>query len=373
MKIVGSYGLKLLLLIQVLLLGLTSLAWPVRLTIKDVAHVQGLRENQLLGYGLVVGLQGTGDSRYSGVTSKTMANMLEKFGLNLTNRDFASRNAAAVMVTTTLMPFMRGGDRLDVHISSIGDAKSLQGGTLLMTPLFAGNQTIYAYAQGPVSVGGYYAGTRSQSIQKNVTTVGVISSGAIVEKSVDSSFIEKQQLKLTLERTDFELASAVVQAINSQFGGQVASTTNATDIAITIPPQQQNDPVGFIAKTLDLSINVDEQPRVVVDERTGTIVVGGDVKISKVAISHGGLHIAIAGETQVVQPLPLSLGHTVVAENLSLRTDEQKGELVSLPAGTTIDELVRALNTVGTLPRDIMVILQNLRTVGALHASILAR
>ncbi len=373
MKRCDHRALSIILLMQVLLPGLVSLAGAIELTIRDVAHVQGLRENQLLGYGLVVGLQGTGDSRYSGVTSKTMANMLEKFGLNLTNRDFSSRNAAAVMVTTTLMPFMREGDRLDVHISSIGDAKSLQGGTLLMTPLFAGNETIYAYAQGPVSVGGYYAGTRSQSIQKNVTTVGVISSGAIVEKMVNSTFIENEKLKLTLDRTDFSLAAAVVQAINKQFGMNVASTNNATDIAITIPEQQQNDPVGFIAKALALPLNVDEQPRVVVDERTGTIVVGGDVKISKVAISHGGLHIAIAGETQVVQPLPLSLGQTVVAENLSVRTDEQKGELVSLPAGTTIDELVRALNTVGTLPRDIMVILQNLRTVGALHASILAR
>lgn len=367
-----QYQLIFIVTVLILTAGI-KVSHAIAVTIGDVTHIQGLRENQLIGYGLIVGLQGTGDSRYSQVTSKTMANMLEKFGLNLNNRDFSSRNSAAVMVTATLMPFMRSGDRLDVHISSIGDAKSLQGGTLVMTPLIAGNQEIFAYAQGPISVGGYYVGTRTQSIKKNITTVGVISGGAIVEKAVDAKFIYQDQLKLTLDRTDFALAAQIVSTINQQYGMAVASTSNATEIELQLPNDYKQDPVGFIAKTLKLGITTDEKPSIVVDERTGTIVVGGDVRLEKVAISHGGLHIAIAGETKISQPMPLTLGQTVVAEELSLRADERRGEVVSLPAGATIDELVRALNAVGTLPREIMVILQNLKTIGALHAKIVTR
>jgi flagellar P-ring protein precursor FlgI len=345
----------------------------VEVRLRDCAHIQGLRENAVIGYGLVVGLQGTGDSRNSIVTLRSMANMLEKFGMDMTQKDFAAKNSAAVMVTATLMPFVRSGDKLDVSISSMGDAKSLQGGTLMMTALYAGNHQIYATAQGPVSVGGYYVGQSSQSIQKNVTTGGIISNGGIVEKAVDSEFLKDNKFTLTLARTDFVLANQVLKRIEGQYGANVAQTLNGTEIVITLPGEYQAKPAAFIADLLNLSVPQENDARVVIDERTGTVVIGGDVRISKVAVSHGSLHIAIAGETKVSQPLPFTMGQTVVAEQLSIRGDEAKGKLVVLPEGTSIEELVRALNALGTLPRDIIVILSNLKAVGALHGTIITR
>lgn len=352
---------------------LASPAHALECKLQDVAQIQGLRENQLIGYGLVVGLPGSGDSRNSPVTSRSMANLLEKFGLNLAQKDFSARNIAAVMVTATLLPFTREGERVDVGIASIGDAKSLMGGTLLMTPLLAGNQKVYAVAQGSVSVGGYYVARGRQEIQKNVTTVGTISNGAIVEKSVESDFLKGNQFTLTLERSDFILANQVVDAIEKKYGAGTAKTVNGRDVALVIPSSFQDKAVAFIAELLALPVSEAETNRVVIDERTGTVVVGGEVKISKVAITHGSLHIAIAGDTQISQPLPLTLGQTVVAQQLALRADEEKGPLVSLPAGATIEELVRSLNLLGTLPRDVVVILQNLKAAGALHAQIVAR
>jgi flagellar P-ring protein FlgI len=326
-----------------------------------------------MGYGMVVGLQGTGDSRNSILTSQSMANILEKFGLNPSQKDFAAKNCAAVMVTANLSPIVRVGDKVDVGISSIGDAKSLQGGTLLMTALYAGNQKIYANAQGPVSVGGYYAAIQNQSIKKNVTTAGVISNGAIVEKNVDAVFMKEKQLVFTLNQNDFILASQVIKCLNDHFGANTAKSINGADVEITIPDNYSNSAVDFIAEALALKINHEGRSRVVVDERTGTVVVGGDVKISKVAITHGGLHIAIAGETVVSQPNSFSQGRSVVAENLSIRTDEAKSQLVVLPGNATIEQLVQALNAVNTLPRDVIVILENLKAVGALHAEIVVR
>ncbi|MEW6517289.1 MAG: flagellar basal body P-ring protein FlgI [candidate division FCPU426 bacterium] len=358
-------------------LGIALCCWTqavaVEVKLGDMVRIQGLRENQVLGYGVVVGLQGTGDSRGSWLTSRSLANMLEKFGLNFTERELLTRNAAAVMVTATLNPFVREGDRVDVNIASVGDAKSLQGGTLLLTSLAAGNQKTYASAQGPVSVGGYYTGTSRQSIQKNITTVGVIPGGAIVEQAVDAVFLKENRFIFNLERTDFVLANQVVTQLVKKFGLGTARTVNGTDIEISIPDAFQPNPVGFIAEALQLTVEVPEAARVVIDERTGTVVIGGEVRISKAAVSHGGLHIAISGETKISQPLPLTLGHTVVAEELSLRADERERGLMVLPEGTTIEELVRALNAVGTLPRDTVVILENLKALGALHAQVLVR
>jgi flagellar P-ring protein precursor FlgI len=345
----------------------------VDVRLRDCSHIQGLRENALMGYGLVVGLQGTGDSRNSLVTLRAMANMLEKFGLEITQTDFVSRNTAAVMVTATLAPFVRPGDKLDVSISSLGDAKSLQGGTLLMTALYAGNHLVYATAQGPVTVGGYYVGQSTQQIQKNVTTGGVITNGGIVEKVVDSEFIKDNKVILTLERTDFVLANQVVKKIEAKYGTGVAQTANGTEVVLALPTEFQTKPAAFIAEILDVTVPMDNDARVVIDERTGTVVIGGDVRISKVAVSHGSLHIAIAGDTKISQPLPFTLGQTVVAEQLSIRADERKGNLVVMPEGTSIEELVRALNALGTLPRDIIVILTNLKAVGALHGTIITR
>jgi len=365
---------------SILLLGLASwlAAWPtaagaVDALLRDVSRIQGLRENQLIGYGLVVGLQGTGDSRNSAVTSRSLANMLEKFGMDLSQRDFTTKNTAAVMVTATLAPFVQSGDRIDVAIASLGDAKSLQGGTLLMTPLRTGNEQVYAVAQGPITVGGYYVGQSGQSIQKNVTTAGYLSNGAIVEKSVTAEFLQNNRFALKLERTDFVLASRVVKSLNDKFGAGTAKTVNGTDIEMLIPDLYRDRPAAFIAEAQSLSIPQDTEANIVIDERTGTVVVGGDVRISKVAISHGSLHIAIAGQTRVSQPLPFTLGHTVTSEDLSVRADEAKGNLMVMPEGTSIEALVRALNTIGTMPRDVIVILQNMKAAGALHGRLITR
>lgn len=354
-------------------LMLTSPAYAVDVRLRDCSHIQGLRENALLGYGLVVGLQGTGDSRNSQVTLKAMANMLEKFGMDLTQRDFVSRNTAAVMVTANLMPFVRPGDKLDVSISSLGDARSLQGGTLLMTALYAGNHLVYVTAQGPVAVGGYHAGQSSQQIQKNVTTGGIIANGGIVEKAVDCEFFKDNKIILTLERTDFVLAGQVVKKLEAKYGTGVAQSANGTEVVLALPTEFQTKPAAFMAEVLDVPVPMENDARVVIDERTGTVVIGGDVRISKVAVSHGSLHIAIAGDTKISQPLPHTLGQTVVAEELSVRADEAKSKLVVMPEGANIEELVRALNALGTLPRDIIVILTNLKAVGALHGSIITR
>lgn len=371
--------LKRLLFLQVpvllwLILKLAAIpANAVQVTLGDVTQIQGLRENQIIGYGLVVGLQGTGDSRQSLLTAKSMANMLEKFGLNLSSRDFYIRNCAAVMVTATMLPFTREGNKIDVNVASIGDAKSLQGGTLLMTPLLAGNQKVYAQAQGPISVGGYYVATRKQSIRKNITTAGVIPNGGIIEKTVDCEFLKDNRFNLVLERTDFILADQIVRLLVGKFGLGVARTRNGTDIEIVIPQTHQPNPVSFIAEAMVLPVQHNDKARIVIDERTGTIVVGGEIRIAKVAVSHGGLHIAISGDVKISQPMPFSLGHTVVAEDLAIRVDEAQGEMVIMPEGTTIEELVRALNALGTLPRDIIVIVENLKAIGALHAQVITR
>lgn len=358
-------------------LGVLAL-WPlaagaVEVSLRDISRIQGLRENQLIGYGLVVGLQGTGDSRNSVVTSRSLANMLEKFGLNLSQQDFTTRNAAAVMVTATLMPFMQPGGRIDVEISSLGDAKSLQGGTLLLTTLYAGNQQALATAQGQVSVGGYYAGQSRQQIMKNVTTAGRIPDGGIVERQVTAEYLKDNKFTLTLEKTDFILANRTVERLNSQFGANTAATSNGTDIEIALPAKYQNQPAAFVAEVQGLKVESENAARIVLDERTGTVVIGGDVRISRVAISHGGLHIAIAGETKISQPQPYSDGHTVVAQDLAIRADERINALVALPEGTSIEELVRVLNKIGTLPRDMIVILENLKAAGALHGTIAVR
>ncbi len=348
-------------------------AMGVEVRLRDCSHIQGLRENALVGYGLVVGLQGTGDSRNSLITLKSMANLMEKLGMDLNQKDFVSKNTAAVMVTATLMPFVAPGDKIDVSVSSLGDAKSLQGGTLLLTSLSAGNHQVYVMAQGPVSVGGYYVGQSRQSIQKNVTTGGIISNGGIVEKSVTSEFLKDNKITLTLERTDFVMATQIIKTLETKFGTDSASTVNGTDIVLAIPQAYQKKPTAFLAEVLNISVTQQNDARVVIDERTGTVVIGGDVRISKVAISHGSLHIAIAGETTVSQPLPFTMGQTVVSEQLSIRADERKGNLVVMPEGTSIEELVRALNALGTLPRDIIVILSDLKAVGALHGTIVTR
>lgn len=339
--------------------------------VKDIAKVQGVRSNQLMGYGLVVGLNGTGDTDKMKQTLQSIGNMLNDFGVGISINGLKPKNVAAVIVTATLPPFVREGDTIDITVSSIGDAKSIQGGTLLQTPLKAGNGNVYAVAMGPVSTGGFVAGNGSSgSGQKNFPTVGTTPNGAIVEQSVeDDLLLNNGTISLSLNRADFTTASRVATAINSRFGG-VAKAANPGRIDVRVPAAYRSNLVGFIAGLEDVSVMPDGIAKVVINERTGTIVMGGDVSVDSVAITQGGLSIKVTREVDVSQPPPFSLGTTVVTDTESTEVEEAPGKSIVLPATSNVGDIVGALNAVGATPRDIISILQAIKAAGALHADL---
>ena len=338
--------------------------------IKDISKVQGVRSNQLMGYGLVVGLDGTGDGSSSGETVQSIANMLISYGITVNSSAIKLKNVAAVMVTATLPPFVREGDSLDVTVSSIGDAKSLRGGTLLQTPLRAGNGEVYVVAQGGVSTGGFTAGSGGTSTTKAFPTVGIAVNGGIVERSVEDDDIGSGgRISLSLSRPDFTTASRVAGAINAQYGS-IAQASNPGRVDVAIPSYFRGNVVSFIASIEDLPVRPDNMARVVVNERTGTIVMGGDVSVDAVAITQGGLTIRIQENPDVSQPAPFSYGNTVVTDNPDVAVKDSKGGTIVLPATTNISDIVGALNTVGATPRDTISILQAMKAAGALHAEL---
>ena len=338
--------------------------------IKDIAKVQGVRANQLVGYGLVVGLNGTGDSNKSIETLQSVASMLASYGVNISSAaNFKTKNVAAVMVTATLPPFVREGDTIDLTVSSMGDAKSIQGGTLLQTPLKAGNGQVYAVGQGAVSTGGFTAGNGGSTRQKNFPTVGMTPNGGIVEKSVEGDLGQNGTLSLSLSRADFTTASRITQAINARYGG-VASASNPGRIDITIPPYYRGNVVGFVADIEDLYVTPDNIAKVVVNERTGTIVIGGNVAVDEVAIAQGGISISIQKSTEVNQPAPFTLGETITTKNTDTQVTEEKANTVVLQATANVNDIVGALNAVGATPRDIISILQAIKAAGAMHADL---
>ena len=319
--------------------------------IKDITKVQGVRSNQLMGYGLVVGLDGTGDGSSSGETVQSIANMLTTYGITVNSSSIKLKNVAAVMVTATLPPFVREGDTLDVTVSSIGDAKSLRGGTLLQTPLRAGNGEVYVVAQGGVSTGGFTAGSGGSSTTKAFPTVGIAVNGGIVERTVEDDGIGANGvISLSLARPDFTTASRVASAINAQYGS-IAQAGNPGRVDVAIPSYFRGNVVG-------------------VNERTGTIIMGGDVSVDAVAITQGGLTIRIQSNTDVSQPGPFSYGNTAVTDDPNVEVTETKGSTIVLPATTNISDIVGALNTVGATPRDTISILQAMKAAGALHAEL---
>ncbi len=332
--------------------------------IKDITQVEGMRSNQLIGYGIVVGLPGTGDSNKTLETVTSVANMLQDFGLKINPTTLKTKNVAAVMVTATLPPFAHLGERIDFTASSMGDAKSLAGGVLLQTPLRAGNGQVYAVAQGPIATGGYSAGGQS----KNITTVGIASGGAIIERGVSDGIGQNGKIVLSLNTPDFSTAARIAQAINSSYGG--ASAVNPGEVDVTIPPYYQNNVVGFISNIENLSVIPDAVAKVVVNERTGTIVMGGNITVNKVAIAQGGLSINIERKTDVYQPAPYSLGSTIVTKNKSTQVKAQKASTVVLDSTADVNDVVGALNAVGATPRDIISILQAMKDAGALHAQL---
>ena len=350
----------------------TAFAVSATTRIKDIAKVQGVRSNQLIGYGLVVGLNGTGDSDDIPQMISSTVSMLRSFGITIDPADLDSDNVAAVMVTATLPPFVREGDTIDVTVSAMGDAESIQGGTLLQTPLRAADGEVYAVAQGPVSTGGFFAGNgTNNTAQRNFPTVGTTPNGAIVEKTVEDDIGARGQISLSLGNADFTTASRIASAINSAYYPMnIAHATNPGRVDVNIPATYRSIVVGFVANIENLNVTPDNVAKVVFNERTGTIVMGGEVSVDECAITQGGLSIRIARTFDVSQPNPLSLGRgrTTVTPNDQTEVEEMPSSSIVLPPTTNVNDIVGALNAVGATPRDCISILQALKAAGAIHA-----
>ncbi len=336
--------------------------------IKDVARIEGARSNQLIGYGLVVGLDGTGDSQQAMFTAQSTANMLQKFGITLPAGKLKVKNVAAVIVTADLPPFIRPGSRLDVLVSSLGDARSLQGGTLLQTPLQAANGEVYAVAQGPISIGGFTAGGAGNSVTKNHTTVGRVPNGAIVERSVPSSITDGDSISVLLMNPDFATAVRIAEAVDTELGAGAAEALDPATVRIAT--KGYRNVTALAARIGELQVKQSVVAKVIVNERTGTVVIGGDVQLSPVSISHGSLTVEITTLLDVSQPNPFSHGETVVVPQTNVKATEQRGQTTRLSSGATLDDLIRALNELRATPRDVVAVLQALKEAGALHAEL---
>lgn len=350
---------------------------PDAVRLKDLARIDGVRDNMLVGYGLVTGLAGTGDSSRSGATIQSISNMLIKFGIQVPADQINARNVAAVMVTATLPPFARAGDKLDANVSSVGDARSLLGGVLLMTPLEGPEKATHAIAQGPVSIGGYKYDLNGNVAQKNHPTSGTISSGALVEVGVASHVMRPDgTLDVLLFDPDYTTANRVADALNGMLHSPSARAVDAGRVEVKVPDADKGNVVEFLAKVENLEISPDQRARVIVNERTGTVVAGGDVKISMVTITQGNLKVAITTDYLVSQPsMLIDPGpgvRTQVVPSTRIDVNENSNQgAVSLPAGTTVADLVAALNRIKTSTRDIISILQGIKRAGALHAELI--
>jgi len=344
--------------------------------VKDIAALQGVRTNQLVGYGLVTGLNGTGDDmKKSRFTLQSVYNMLVRNGITIAPEDiddFKLKNIAAVMVTSQLPAFARPGSTIDVQVSSIGDAKSLAGGTLLMTPLRGADNQVYAVAQGPLAIGAFSFGGRAAQVQKNHPNAGNIPNGAIVEANVPLALGADGTLLYQLSDADFTTASNMAETINDNFGPDTAHPLDSGAVRITIPAELRENKVQFIAAVESLDVKADTRAKVVVNERTGTIVMGKDIKLSTVAVSHGNLSLIIREAAEVVQPNPLTQGQTVAVPETDIAVAEEQGELVVLDMneGVTIGEIASALNAIGATPRDLIAIFQAIKAAGSLHGEL---
>jgi flagellar P-ring protein precursor FlgI len=343
--------------------------------IKDIVSIQGVRANQLVGYGLVIGLNGTGDSlRNSPFTEQSLQSMLDRMGINVRNSKARTRNVAAVIVTAELPAFIGKGSRVDVTVSSLGDATSLAGGSLVLTPLMAADNQIYAVAQGPVAVTGFSSQGKAESVTQGVPTTGRVANGALIEREGPGRFADEKHLVLELRNPDFNTAVSVADAINAytlqRYGVKVAREEDLRTITLQRPFY-----VGatrFMAQLGELSVRPDVPARVVIDERTGTIVIGKDVQIATVAVAHGNLTVRVTEQPKVSQPLPFSRGETVVTPETSVSVDERGGNL-AIVRGTNLNTLVGGLNRIGLKPNGIIAILQAIKTAGALQADLVVQ
>ena len=344
--------------------------------VKDIADFEGVRDNQLVGYGLVVGLQGTGDDIGKSVfTRESLIGMLERLGVNARDAGLDTKNVAAVMVTATLPPFARQGGHIDVEIAALGDAKSLLGGTLLVTPMLGADSEVYAVAQGPVAIGGFTASGAAETVSKGVPTSGRIANGAIVEREVGFELGSLQNIKIALRNPDLTTAGRIAQAINAHVGSAAAQALDPGTVELQVPEGYSGNVVGLLTEIEQLAIEPDDIARVIVDEQSGIIVMGDAVRISTVAIAQGNLTIRITETPQVSQPQPFSsTGTTAVVSRTSITIDEQsKNKLAVLPSGVSLQELVNGLNALGIGPRDMISILRAIKAAGALQADIQVR
>ena len=364
-----------ILLAAALLLAVPAAASEVR--IKDIARIQGFTDNQLVGYGLVFGLSGTGDGNQILFTAQAISNMLNAQGIRHERTDIRTRNTASVMVTASLPPFAKPGSKIDINISAIGDATSLAGGTLLLTPMRAPNGEVYATAQGQVLVGGFAAGGGGGTgVAQNVPTAGIVPAGGIVQREVASNLMTRTSLTLVLNQYDFTTSSRVAEAVNTRFGSPIARSRDGAAIDVIVPSAYHGNVIDFISRVEGIKVDTDERAIVAINEKTGTVVIGKDVRISTCAIAHGNLTISVSTDYLVSQPAPLSEGETVVVPDQEVSATEDTttgttGEAVMmLPEGVNIGEIVSALNALGVTPRDVISIIQAMKAQGALKAEI---
>lgn len=340
--------------------------------VKDVAMISGARDNQLMGFGLVVGIAGEGDKNPI-YTLQSVANFLQRFGLNVPAATLASKNVAAVMVTADISAFKKNGSRLDVVVSSIGDAKTLQGGVLLQTPLIGVDGAPYASAQGPLSIGGFSAGNDTASVSKNHPTVGQIVGGALVEREIPTEVVRNHAVELVLREPDFTSAARLATAVNQVFPNS-ADAVDSTTVRVRVPEAMAPAPIQFIARLEAVEVEPDTSARIIINERTGTIVATSRIRIAACAVSHGNITISIANNADVSQPGALAnKGETVVTQRTDTSVNEQKAALVTLPDLPTVEKVAASLNSLGVTPRDMMAIFQAMKQAGALHAELVLR
>ena len=339
--------------------------------LKDLAEVEGVRGNQLFGYGVVVGLNGTGDGNSVQFATKSISNMIEKLGIRVNPEDIKVKNVAAVMVTSSLPAFVRPGVRLDVSVSSLGDAKSLMGGTLVFTPLKGADGNVYAVAQGPLTVGGFSVSQGGDSTFQNHPTVGQISDGAIVERAIPFDLFQSRRVRVVLRQPDFTTVTRVVSKINSELGRPLAAAVDSASIELPLADDLLRDPIGLLARLEQLDVEQDVLARVVVNEKTGTVVMGENVTVGRVALAHGNLNITIRTELDVSQPAPFSgQGRTTEIENIDISVGEEVKKLSMLGGKVTLKEVVKGLNALGATPRDLISIFGAMKKAGALSAEL---
>lgn len=357
------------------LMAMAALVWPsaVRadeVRLKDVVTLQGVGPMPLMGYGLVVGLNKTGDRRQTLFSAQSLANMLARFGLVVPAEQMKVENVAAVLVTAELSPYQRTGARIDVVASSIGDARSLQGGTLLPTPLRGPDGEVVALAQGPLSIGGFGGGSGGSRVQVNHLTVGRVPNGAIVQSAPAPQATVVDRVTFALREPDFVTAARVARVINTFLGVDAAQALDAGSVLLNVPAEYRSEVPALMAQLEALPIETDVAARVVINERTGTVVVGGNVRLGPAAVAHGNLSVRITTRYDVSQPAPFSGGQTVVVPETDVEVRESSARLVTLSEGTTLDEVAGALNMLGASPRDIIAIMQALKAAGALKADL---